>query len=100
MFLPIRQHDKDPMRQLNKSDLQTTIVIAVDPTSQNDNAATNNIYAHLKATYDHNSSAKIDPKQKGNKKLQNWQTQHSHVKAASQHNKFRSIAKFIEGISE
>jgi hypothetical protein len=66
MFLPIRQHDKDPTRQLNKLDLQTTIVIAVDPTSQNDNATTDNIYAHLKATYDYNSSAKVDPKQKGN----------------------------------
>jgi hypothetical protein len=38
----------------------------VDPTSQNDNATTDNIYAYLKATYDYNSSVKVGPKQKGN----------------------------------
>jgi hypothetical protein len=54
------------MRQLNKLNLQTTIVIAMDLTSQNDNATIDSIYAHLKATYDYNSSAIIDPKQKGN----------------------------------
>jgi hypothetical protein len=72
----------------------------MDPTSQNDNAATDSIYAHLKATYDHNSPTKVDPKQKVDKKLPNRQTQHSHVKATSQHNKFRNIPTFIEGISK
>lgn len=51
-------------RQQNKSNFQTTIVITIDPTSQNDNAATDSIYAHVKATYDQNSPTKVNPKQK------------------------------------
>jgi hypothetical protein len=81
---------KTLQRQLNKLDFLTTIVIAMDP-SQNDNAETDNMYAHVKATYDHNSPTKVDPKQKADKKVPNRQTQHSYVKATSQHNKFRNI---------
>ncbi len=61
----------------------TTIVIAMrmDPTSQkrthNDNVATDIVYAHVKATSEHNSPTKVDPKQIADNKVPNPISQHN-----------------------